>query len=251
MFQIREEQMAVLEETALKNFEDWMVGHLREHFPDPCQALGEAQVREVIRCGNERAEEYGLSTRHEVCLYIDLMFMLGSGFDTDFQLPWAGSILRDDAITDPNERIETLYDRAMEYLDVVAPEETTHSPAFYRAARKLTCKGMRLRLEGHLVGGLNRIISVLWPEKRGLMESADVHNLFSEARREAESYGITNGVDIGIFAVLMFSLGHRFDQDPIYPWASEALADEEAESSTEKMRNTFEAAKGYLEAVLD
>jgi hypothetical protein len=249
--QIRQEQMAVLEEAALKSFEDWMVEHLTEHFPGPCEALGEVPVRKAIRHGNERAEEYGFSTRHEVCLYVDLMFMLGSGFDTDFQLPWAGTILRDDAITDPNERIETLYDRAMEYLDLVAPEETTHSPAFYSAARKLTCRGMKLRLEGHPLSGLNRIIAVLWPEKRGLMESADVHNLFSEARRAAEPYGITDGVDIGIFAVLMFSLGHRFDRDPIYPWAAEALAEENAESPTQKMHNTFMAAKDYLEAVLD
>jgi len=44
------------------------------------------------------------------------MFVLGSGFDADPLLPWASAILKDESITDQNERVNRLHAGAVACL---------------------------------------------------------------------------------------------------------------------------------------
>ena len=87
MLSIRPEQMAAFEQAALKRFEDEMLAHIKTYFPNHWRIIGEAQLRKVIQYSVSQAEQYGLTTQREVCLYLNLMLLLGSDFDTDIQLP--------------------------------------------------------------------------------------------------------------------------------------------------------------------
>jgi hypothetical protein len=113
---MRDEHMQAFTEAAVKDFEDRMVVHLNEFFPEQCEALGEAKTREAIREGIDRAARYEIVAECDVCKYIDLMFAFGRNFDTDPKLPWAGEVLNAPAIDDPTARINVLYDAAREYL---------------------------------------------------------------------------------------------------------------------------------------
>lgn len=95
MLIIRKETMEVFEEALLRNFEDEMVQHIKQFTPRHSEIIGEQCVRQVAKMGIERARQYGLTNRGPVRFYIELMFMLGSNFDTDPQYPWAGEILND------------------------------------------------------------------------------------------------------------------------------------------------------------
>jgi hypothetical protein len=108
MLIIRQEQMDMFILASAKSFEDWMVVHLKKFFPEECQTLGDQGVRDTIRCGIEKAEGYGITTEHDVCMYIDLMFALGQDFDTDPDLLWVQEILQDETLPDPGDRMDRL-----------------------------------------------------------------------------------------------------------------------------------------------
>lgn len=94
MLTLRNEQVEALSATALKNFEDLMVPHLKKFFPELCEAAGPAKVKEFIRRGVKRAASYHITAKKDVSRYIDLMASLGADFDKNPDLPWAGEILR-------------------------------------------------------------------------------------------------------------------------------------------------------------
>ena len=123
---IRKEQMAALDRATLKAFQDELVRHLRDFDPKHTKVLGEDGVRQVIRLGMERAAKYGLTNRGPIRLYIELMFLFGSDFDTDPWLPWAGACLSDPTIIDQMDRAEVLYEEMTTYLDAVAGPDNAY-----------------------------------------------------------------------------------------------------------------------------
>jgi hypothetical protein len=116
MLTMRDEQLAAMARGAVREFEDGMVAHLQECFREEYTVLGEEGARALIRHGIERAETYGLLTEYEVCLYIDLVVLFDRDFDTNPTLPWAAEYLNSPSLR-PRERIELVYEAALEDLD--------------------------------------------------------------------------------------------------------------------------------------
>jgi hypothetical protein len=114
MLTIRKEQMSLFIGVELRNFESWMVAHVNRFFPKQCQSLGEAKVCETIRCGIRRAGDYGITSKRDVCKYVDLMMVFGSGLDTDQRYPWVGEIVHQP--WDPEAKINALQQAALDYL---------------------------------------------------------------------------------------------------------------------------------------
>ena len=118
MLQLRHRQFEELRAVPLEGFEDQMVAHLREHFPDDCRAMDDAALRVWIRYGIERAEAHGLSSQRDVCKYLNLMMTFGRDFDVQEPTArWARPILGDPEISDPSARIERLCEEAMRALE--------------------------------------------------------------------------------------------------------------------------------------
>jgi hypothetical protein len=118
MLIIRQEQMDEFIRIAAKSFEDWMLVHLKNFFPDEYQALGDPEVRETIKYGIGKAESYSITTERDVSKYIDLMFALGQDFDTDPDLTWVQEILQDETLPDPEERMNRLCHMAIQKQSV-------------------------------------------------------------------------------------------------------------------------------------
>jgi len=116
MFKLRQEQMAAFTQAVLQNFEDRMVVHLNQFFPEQCTMLGEPKVRETIRYGIQRAASHGIVVERDVCKYLDLMFAFGPDFDQDPRHPWAAEILNDPKTTDPETRLKRLCDTGREIV---------------------------------------------------------------------------------------------------------------------------------------
>jgi hypothetical protein len=117
MFTLRAAHLRAFEQAALEQFEDRMAAHVREEFPEEWEGLGEATVRQHIGHGLAKAESYGITAEQDVCLYIDLVILLGPNFDTDPTMPWARAILRDPGRPDPSARMEHLYDVAVAEME--------------------------------------------------------------------------------------------------------------------------------------
>jgi hypothetical protein len=114
MLVIRRQQMNILSWKIRMAFEDRMVLHLKEFFPDQCRMLGEKDTRAAIRHGMERAETYGLGTESDLAKYLNVMFTFGRDFDTDPELPWASAILNARDGSAPSERLARLYTVAVD-----------------------------------------------------------------------------------------------------------------------------------------
>src|SRR5438132_13371033 len=98
MLTIRKEQEEVLAGYMAKNFQERIVKHVKRFWPEQCRALGDEQVRESVRTGLARARGYGMSTEYDLARYIDLMYWLGTDFDTGPSFPWAVQILPNTSI---------------------------------------------------------------------------------------------------------------------------------------------------------
>jgi hypothetical protein len=112
MLTLRKEQLAVFGPLGKKVFEDRMLAHLKKVFPEQFESFGDPQLRETIQYGTQRAAAYHITSERDVCKYIDLMILYGRDFDKDPNLPWAQSVLRNQAIRNPSSKIERLFKAA-------------------------------------------------------------------------------------------------------------------------------------------
>jgi hypothetical protein len=108
MLKIRKEQMDILGEYMLKKFEDYMVAHLRQRFTEQLQDTTDEALRTIVQKGISKAKCYDIRIEYDVERYIDLMFILGDGFDTAEKTLWAGELLRNTKLTH-RERINGIY----------------------------------------------------------------------------------------------------------------------------------------------
>jgi hypothetical protein len=108
---IRQQQMDALRDSSVESFRKRMAQHLGILFPGYCKALEAAELRGAIDFSIQKAASHAFRAEMTVCPYIDLMFLLGSGFDTDPQLPRAREIL-DPTPDDEFGRMQRLYGRA-------------------------------------------------------------------------------------------------------------------------------------------
>ncbi len=257
MLKIRDEQVKAFEGAAVRNFEDQMVEHLKEFTPKHCEILGERCVRQVIQLGMERAKKYGFRNRGPVRFYIELIFMLGSDFDTDPQLPWAAEVLSDTTISDQTIKADRLYDRAMDYLHRVAGPNHEYSIEAIRRisrARVEDFQGEGEDFESKVIRGLK----MMYPQKCEYLGEPGLRAAIQRGTGLAESYSVSSETGVILFIALVFALGHCFASDPQFPWISAALNDPlvkdpngRAERLHAKMMAYVRRALGYLEQSRD
>lgn len=115
--QLRQEGDAVLLESASPQFHARAIALLNQGLPEKCELLGEKSLRELIERGIHWARSYDITSAGGALLFIAVMFVFGSSFDKDPQLPWAARILKDRSITSRRERQDRFFAAAIEALD--------------------------------------------------------------------------------------------------------------------------------------
>jgi hypothetical protein len=111
---MRETQLSAFSRIEVQKFKEWMLAHLKKFFPTEYQSAGETQLREIIQYGIKRAASYGITSRRDVCKYIDLMVVFGRNFDTETRFRWAGEILGKDG--NPDAKMRSLFQEAKSHL---------------------------------------------------------------------------------------------------------------------------------------
>ncbi|MEE4378434.1 MAG: hypothetical protein V2J55_13135 [Candidatus Competibacteraceae bacterium] len=252
MLVIRETQMAAFEQGAIRNFETRLLEHLQEFFPKHCQILGDEQVRKVIRLGLERVEQYELVSERDIHLYVGLMFMLGSFFDVDLQLPWAAKIFADQSMTNPTAPIDRVYETAMRFLNRVAGKDSECLERALNKARELPVtalvrtdndKQQKVSFGEHLLKMLNS----LWPEKYEVLGEETMRRLVQKGYEAGRGYNLQSEQGATVYIALMFMLGSGFDNDPQYPWAKAVLHEASPSDSGNTGELLYEGAKTHLD----
>jgi hypothetical protein len=253
MWTIRQEQMDAFRQSALQQFEDEMLDHLREFAPKHWNVMGELDGRRVIRTGIERAEKYGFTNRGPVRFYIELMLMFGSYFDTDPQYPWASSILRQREPMNQMIRADQLHAAMKDYVELVSGPDHRYSIA---AMRRLSQTRFEDVLEGVTRGKLNLEASVLhqleriYPEKCAYLGEPCLRILIQRGFALSLRYDLVSEKGMVLMTALIFALGDGFAHDPQCVWISRRLDDTRWSDTGKRVEELYSRAMIYLQHVL-
>jgi hypothetical protein len=232
---IRAAQMQVLAEATTLEFEHRILDHLKSFAPKHCAVLQEDDLRSVIRYGWHKANDYGFFAERSVRIYIQLMLMIGAGFDSDPQIPWAWEMLT----SNPNEvesaRIDPLHERAWDYADAISKDyETDGRLDFSRfvdqisTLRQQSTTGLDpSQIPGFRAAAVSRL-KLLFASKSAYIGDAALDRLFDFTIQCANSYRMNSERGVLLFFVMMFVLGSGFHDDPQLPWVSAILNDKES-----------------------
>src|SRR5580704_13332840 len=95
MLMIRNEQMRVLAQGAVKRFEASAARHLKRNIPEFCAELGPEALAGFVRDAVRRGLSHGLEEDYDLLRFVNLTYLLDPGFDDDPELPWAKAYLAD------------------------------------------------------------------------------------------------------------------------------------------------------------
>lgn len=115
MIVIRSEQIEVLREPVLKQFEDEMVIHLQAAFAAEIEDMSEEELRATIRLGVKNAEKYDITISTDVSRFIEYMVCYGEDFDVSPELEWISETLNNNMF-DGTEKMDEIDDLEREII---------------------------------------------------------------------------------------------------------------------------------------
>jgi hypothetical protein len=249
MFIIRSEQMDVFRESALRRFEGEMLVHLREFSPPLFKAAGEKQMHKAVRYGIGAASAYGFTFRGPIRLYLELMLLFGSRFDTDPQYPWAAEILTGQSLALQMQRADMLYEKTLDYRQKVAGSEEVYAIDAFKLISNRTGLPVTIHLED-LASGMLQEIKHIYPQKADYVGDEGIKALILEGIEEAHRHGFLTVRAIGIVVLLMLTLGHGCTDDPLYPWIARTLNNRSLTNPENKASRLEKRALTWLDHVL-
>ncbi|MET0403994.1 MAG: hypothetical protein ABW123_16400 [Cystobacter sp.] len=214
---IQRTQLALFTQFFFQDYQQDLVRHFGEHYPQQTLLLGVPGLLQAIQNGCTQAERHGFETKRDLCLYTHLTFMLGIGFDSDPQLEWAQEILQDPLLVDSRSRMHDLWEQAMIYMErVVGPKGIHPQHVLQTVQRRDMARDRVSQAQDEDV--LLSFFQEVWPEKASYVGTTALRVLISQNRRAAAGHGIVDGPGREEFALHAFLFGHRFHVDPLYSW---------------------------------
>jgi hypothetical protein len=246
---IRADQMRTFHGTALCRFEDEMVAHLAGFSPPLFNAIEEEQLRLVIRFGIDRAQGYGITFRGPIRLYLELMLLFGSHFDTDPQYPWAAEILGDQSLGPQMHRADLLYQRTRDYRQGVGGPNDEYTLNALRNIAALARQPLPFSAD-NLVPGMLQAMSQVYPEKSGYIGEARLNVLIKAGLGAARTHGFSSVRAAALPVVLMFAFGHGCFNDLLYPWIANTVQDQSITDPEARAKRLEKKAGTWLDHVL-
>ncbi|WP_437969270.1 hypothetical protein WMF04_08215 [Sorangium sp. So ce260] len=204
-----------------------VLSYLWRRYPQHCVVLTDPRSRRAIDVGIARAARHGFRDAAEVRPFVGLMVFLGSHFDEDPQLPWAGEHLRRSARASRADAMTGLLAETVRRMQPIVGQRGEY---YRRALAWSDARGFETIAASHddSDDGLRGFLRQLYRRKYDALGDDSVEQLIQGARSAARQHGLTAGSAVIVYLGLMFLLGSGFDRDPFHPWASEALATEAA-----------------------
>lgn len=248
MLQIRRAQFDALRRGRRQAFITEMTAHSRVRFPHITTPLADDQLRLIVEQRVTDALDAGFRLRGLVRLQLEIGFILGVGYATDPQYPWAGEILGlPDVVTD-QRRARKLYEAAQAYF------ATVHGPG--RRYAKHALQDLEYVAKAGLtefpVDGLEdtfiRLVRSVYPQKARETGRTAMQRLFEHACEEGSRHGLEKPRDRLLVAALMLAFGHKCFHDRAQPWIAASVTDP-SESCEERGARLERRALTRLKAV--
>ena len=247
MLSINTAQMKVFEEASLRSFEDEMVLHSQEFSPKLCEVIGEDQLRIALRQAIKRADSYGFTLKGPIRLYIELMFLFGSDFDTDPQFPTIAEILQSDVIE--MERAEKIREWVLDYNKSVNGKNNAN---VYSALKKLSyfSKSEFNFTDYSFKEEIHQEMQRAFPQKIAFIGREKLGMLIDDACAKAQSYNFNTIRGQSTIVVLMFAFGRGCVNDPLYPWIFKTLKNPKIRDSITRQNKLERKSITWLDHVL-
>jgi hypothetical protein len=247
---IRSKQIAAFAQAALGRFENEMIEHLETFAPQHCEDIGRHNVRKVIRLGIESSMKYGLTMHGPVQFYIELMFIFGSYFDNDPQLPWMKWIRECPPSPYQLEKADFLYHRAINYIEQVMGPENSY---------KLEALGRILDTIKHEVSftyktssdNLLSSLKEIYPQKYEYIGDMAMSDLIRHGNQISVKYDLEPYRWGAFFTLLMLIMGHGFTNDSLFPCVSGVLNDQDISASVQRADRLKSKIIDFLEESLN
>jgi len=290
MLVIRDQQMQVFKDNAKKQFEAETIRHISRFAPKQYEILGEKTIGQIVRKGVERAEKHGFTNRGPVRFFVELMFMLGSDFDTDPQYPWVAEILggsnqfelqrpeatdsgsepaTDESDQVPHEQPQAGALKSKPALVNSPPDQMTRAGQLYQKAMRYIemAAGTELEYEREalyrIVGPTPVAFKFPGDDTSGI--SAFFRKVYPQkcdyigdsALEELVRRGISSAAAFSrsakaavIFAGLMLIFGHGCLSDPQFPWIANTLEKDAPGDVNTRIEHLWSKTRIYLENAL-
>ncbi|MDI1475408.1 hypothetical protein [Polyangium sp. y55x31] len=213
-------------------FIEEMMRHLTGFAPEVCKSLGGDRLREAVREGVTRAGAYGFTYRGPIRLFLESMFVLGSEFDDDPQYPWAGQALRQQDFPNQMFKAGRLEHLLRDYVTQVAGPDNALSR---QALLRLEALATRSDLIFHASSSRSDILAAfgaIFPSKLRFIGQAAAEELVDRVEVMSRSvFGAYQPRALAVMAVLGFSFGVGFADDPLLPWIGAILRSEHIEDA--------------------
>jgi len=249
MLNIRPGQMEAFEQAALRRFENDMVAHLRKFAPRHCEILDEEALRKIIRLGIERARKHGFTNVGPVRFFLEMMFLFGSDFDTDPQLPWAAEVLTDKAIKDQALRADRLYGKTMDFVEKVAGPDREYAKDALRRALEERFEALPIP-DGDFENGMLTRLEMMYSRKCQHVGQEALRTLIRRGYKLTARHSAAGDIGAALFVEVMFFLGHGCVTDPLFPWIAAALKDAAASDPEARARRLHAGWVAFLNHVL-
>lgn len=249
MLTLRMDQLASLRKARAREFLLELRPHVERSFPSKCRVLGEERLWLAMEFGVERAAAHGIDGGHAVARFFGLMVFFGSRFDSDTLLPWAEEILSRAELAG-EVRIDRLYARGRPELAAMAGEQGGRYKRALARARavpfeRYPCRAAEARDHAEA------LVHEVFPQRLTRLPDGGLKRLVDRAQEIAQHHRLDPGAGTVLAAVLVALLGSGFPDDPLHPWAAEALRESEHDvlARTKRLHDAALAAlRAYLEA---
>jgi hypothetical protein len=248
MLVLNNAQMLLLRAEAMRSFERELVTHLFTFAPVHCKVIGSFQVTKAVQLGLKRSEAHGLTKRGPQRFYCELMFTLGSDFDSDPQYAWAREILARRDI-DEMARADQLYRRVDDFIERTFGRDGQIAARALRALADLPTHIAEIE-EDALVMWLSHAIHGVYPEKCAWLGERPIAELAKSAAATAQAYFSDAPRGVGLCIVLAFSFGHGFADDLLLPWISRTINDRNMNTVPDRVARLERRMYAYLRRVI-
>jgi len=195
-----------------------LVVEFKTMFPKRCRILGDTHLVTVIKHCQKRASLYGYTHRDELSKYITLAFYLGTYFDEDPLYPWVQEILREDSSL--GVRLDSLNEKFLTLIDTTMGEDFSLMIEAFNKFLHIK-KEYLTNLKDHTE--IVKILTAIYPQRMQILGEENFRRIIESQYDKLKTYNMYTPLGVYTHASVVFLLGSKVDQDPLYAWVGKYL----------------------------
>lgn len=197
-----------------------LVAHCNKNFPYLQATLGEEALRQTLTECVNKAEQVGYTQRGPVIFYIEMLIILGIDCENDLQYPWIKQTIEKNKNLSQINQVNELHSLVTEYLEKITGNQNQYLYKALEKVQMLTLNNLGVKKEQY-IENVRHFLYEIYPEKYQQTPYENITELIKHGTKKAYyDYGFEEANHAALIVLLMFFLGHQFDHDPFYSWAS-------------------------------